>query len=81
MTATVSDLTRELAVSDAHESLATVVDVTAIVLLLVLLVEQEVVRAYGGASAGSRVRALGVGVVPLALAFAVIVVSRTVGWR
>ena len=81
MTSTVNALTRDFVASEVYESLAAAVDGVAVVLLVVLLVEQELIRAYVGAEARWNVRPLAVAVVPLVLAFVVIVVSRALGWR
>ncbi len=81
MTSTVSDVTRSLLGSDAYEALATTLDVIAVLLLIVLLVEQELVRAYFGGAGRSRVKPLGIAITPLVLAFVVIAVARAKGLR
>jgi hypothetical protein len=53
-----------------------VVDVVAVLLLIVLLVVHELVRAGRGPHAEVRMRALKVVIVPLGLVFVAIVVQR-----
>jgi hypothetical protein len=73
MTSTVSDITRDLAGSAGD---ATVVALVAIVLLIAVAAEQEIVRAAGGASAESPRRPFSVVIAPLFLAFLIVVVAR-----
>jgi hypothetical protein len=57
------------------------VDATLIVLLLVLLAEQELVRAYLGDAATARLRPLWIVLAPLLAAFVLIVLVRMLGLR
>lgn len=52
-----------------------------IVLLLVLLAEQELVRAYLGDAATARLRPLWIVLAPLLAAFVLIVLVRMLGLR
>jgi uncharacterized membrane protein len=47
-----------------------------LVALLVLLLERELIRAFGGPGAGAATRILGVAALPLLVAFAVLVALR-----
>jgi hypothetical protein len=60
---------------------STHVDAIVIVLLLALLAEQELVRAYQGGSTARRLRTMWVVMVPLAAAFVLIVSVRVLGLR
>lgn len=80
MTSTVNELTRSfLASMNERESI--VVDLVAITLLLVLLLEWELLRAYFGQKRRLRLDVLAGTVVPLLVAFAVIVTVRATGLR
>jgi hypothetical protein len=57
-----------------------VVEVATILLLIVLLVQHELLRAAGGSRAELRMRTLKVFIVPLALVFAAIIAQRIVGF-
>ena len=57
------------------------VDAIVIVLLLALLAEQELVRAYQGGSGAARLRAMWIVMVPLVAAFVLIVSVRVLGLR
>jgi hypothetical protein len=57
------------------------VDAIVIVLLLVLLAEQELVRAYLGDAATARLRPLWIVLAPLLAAFVLIVLVRMLGLR
>ena len=81
MTSTVTETTRSFLEAANYERLATGVDAIAVVLLIVLLVEQELIRAYLGPAARGRLQAMNVAAVPLLAAFALIVVLRTLGVR
>ncbi|MEO5574732.1 MAG: hypothetical protein ABIR67_08530 [Gaiellaceae bacterium] len=62
-------------------SVSTHVDVIVIILLLTLLAEQELVRAYLGDPAMARMRPMRIVVVPLLAAFVLIVSVRVLGYR
>ena len=73
MTSTVTDVTRDLAASGGD---ATAVALIAIMLLIAVTAEQEIVRAASGPSARSSRRPFGVVIAPLFVAFVVVVVAR-----
>jgi hypothetical protein len=78
MTSTVTDVTRDLILSKSVETLTTSIGVVAVVLLIVLLVQEELVRVLDGPRAGKQVRALGVAIVPLFASFVVTVTTRAI---
>jgi hypothetical protein len=81
MTVTVNDLTQRFLESDSYSWESDWVDVIAVSLLLVLLAERELIRAYGGPLAAARVRSLAVLVIPLLLTFTLVVVLRAFALR
>ena len=56
--------------------MATLVDIIAILLLLVLLIQKELMRAHGGPRARVGVDALNIAIAPLLLSFVVIMILR-----
>ena len=76
MTSAVNAVTEELSASASVH-----VDVAVIVLLLTLLTEQELLRAYDRGSDGTSTRPLAAVVVPLLAAFGLIVVVRVLKIR
>lgn len=81
MTATGTDVVKAFLNAAGHHSLALAVDLIAILLLLILTIEVELIRAYAGPSRRVRLHAFGVAILPLFVAFVFIVVSRAVGTR
>jgi hypothetical protein len=81
MTATANDVITKFLSSETYEVTAERVDAIAVVLLIVLLVEQELLRVYAGGVAGARPRSFDVAVVPLLLAFALVVIVRSFDLR
>jgi hypothetical protein len=76
MTATINDVSQSISGSvSAH------VDAVVIVLVLTLLAEQELVRAYLGDAATARIRPLRAVLVPLLAAVVLIVLVRVLGLR
>jgi hypothetical protein len=80
MTSTVNELTRSL-VATGNERESMFVDLVAIGLLVVLLLEWELLRAYLGQERRLRLEVLAGTVVPLLAAFALIVTVRATGVR
>ncbi len=76
MSSTVSETTRRLLASRDFETLTTTIDVLVLALLIILLLEQVLVRAYRGPDANHSRDLADVIIWPLVLAFAVIVVAR-----
>jgi hypothetical protein len=75
VSSTVTHLTRQLVLTHTYESLSTGVGILAIGLLLVLLVQKEVARGW---VTQRSLRVLDIALVPLAVAFLVIVAVRFV---
>ena len=75
MSSTVTHLTRQLVLTHTYESLSTGVGILAISLLIVLLVQKEVARGW---VTQRSLRVLDIAIVPLAVAFVVIVAVRFV---
>jgi hypothetical protein len=81
MTSTMNDAIRDFLGSGAYDSMSSYADAIAIVLLIVLLVEQELVRAYAPSFVRPGVRPLKVAIGPLLLTFVLVVVVRGLGLR
>lgn len=77
----INELTARLLSSNDYGGLSTRVDVIAIALLAVLLMERELLRAYVGPSIHFRLHPLAIASAPLIVAFALIVVVRSIGVR
>lgn len=76
MTTTVTDATKTFISSNSLAGVATTVGLVAVLLLVALMVEQELLRAYGGSRARMGIEVTKGFIVPLLLAFVVIVVLR-----
>jgi hypothetical protein len=61
-----------------YDVVSTTVGLAALFALILLLVEREAVRAYGGGQAQRWIHGLDVAVLPLLAAFAIIMVLRVV---
>lgn len=82
MTSTVNEVTRRFLESGSYEAISRHVDAAMIFLLVLLLAERELIRAYLGVeSAGPRIRPLWVAVAPLVPVFLFVVVVRSVRAR
>ena len=81
MTSTINDLARSLFSSDNFEALARNLDGIALVLLIVLLIEVELIRAFGGPQVRARIKPLSVAIAPLLLVFVLVVVVRSMDLR
>jgi hypothetical protein len=75
MTTTVTEATKKFILSNSYD-VFTSVGIIAILLLVVLMIEQELLRAYGGPRARTGVQIANGFIIPLAFAFAVIVILR-----
>ena len=80
MTPTVNEATTSAIMSASYESLTRSVGVIAILLLIALLIQHELVRAAGNARTQAWFVTLRIVIVPLLLAFVVIVLARLAGW-
>ena len=76
-----SEMIRGLFALGDQETLAAAIDVMLVALLIVVLVEQEIVRAYRGPRVDTGRDTASVVIWPLFVAFAVIVVARAAGVR
>ncbi len=76
MSSTLTQITFAAMIAHAYDTLATVFGVIIVLLLIVLLVQKEALRAWGGARAERWARALNVAIIPLLFAFAVIILMR-----
>lgn len=79
MTATVTDMTVFTIASSNYDALSTTFGVIAIVLLIALLIQKELMRAIGGKHAKAWRRALDTMIAPLVLVFGMIVIIRLIG--
>jgi hypothetical protein len=77
MTSTVTQTTRHAFESMSYSHLTSTLGLVVVVLLIVLLLEGELIRAFRGGN-GPSLRTLQVAIAPLLLSFVVIVVTRFV---
>jgi hypothetical protein len=78
MTSTVTQVTIATIASSTDETLSTTLGAIVILLLIVLLFQKELARALGGPRSRTRMQVLDIAIIPLLLAFALIVVMRFV---
>lgn len=78
MTATITAVTVATITAYTYDVFSTVFGAIAIGLLLILLVQKEILRAVGGTLSRDWTRTLNVAIVPLLVAFGVIIVLRLV---
>jgi hypothetical protein len=76
-----NDAIRDFLASNAYESLSGRADAVAMGLLIALLVEQELLRAYALRSARPLLLPFNVAVAPLLLTFVLVVIVRALGLR
>jgi len=76
MTSTINRSLVDYLISTDYDAISTTVGLAAVVALLVLLVEREAVRAYGGDRARRWIHGLDVAVLPLLVSFATIILLR-----
>jgi CHASE2 domain-containing sensor protein len=81
MSATITHAAHALLGARDNRSVAPGIDVVAVLLLLVLLAEVEIVGAYLGSRRTGRLLPLAVAIVPLCLVFVLIVLVRSKGIR
>jgi hypothetical protein len=77
----ISDAVRVLIHSKSYRSTALGIDIVATLLLLFLLVEVELIRAWNAAQGRAAARVLGIAIVPLLFSFVLIVVVRALSLR
>ena len=76
MTSTVTEATERAILLSTHEALSTSIGLIVVVLLAVLLIQKEIVRASSGAHSKAWMRALDIAIVPLLMAFALTIGVR-----
>lgn len=76
MSATVTAVTINTITANTYDVLSSSVGLVAIVLLLILLIQQEIGRAFGAQSGQTWVRTLRIATVPLLLAVGVVMALR-----
>lgn len=81
MSAVISDAVRALIHSKSHRSTALGIDAVATLLLLLVLVELELMRAWDVPRGRAATRVLGIAIVPLLFSFVLIVVVRALNLR
>jgi hypothetical protein len=81
MTATANEIITDLLSSETYEVMSERVDGIAVMLLIVLLVEQQLLRVYASAALTPRYRSLDVAVIPLLAAFVLVVIVRSFDLR
>jgi uncharacterized BrkB/YihY/UPF0761 family membrane protein len=79
MTATVTDVIIATIRSSTPDTLASTFGVILIMLLLVLLLQKELVRAYDASRSRKWLQTLNVAILPLLIAFGIIIVMRFLG--
>ncbi len=78
MTSTVTQITQTTILLNADGSLSDSLGLIAIVLLMVLLIEKELVRSVGGPRSQAWMRALNIAIAPLVLACGLIIILRAI---
>ncbi len=76
MTAMVTAATRSFIQGNSYSAISMSVGVVVILLLLICLIEKELMRAMAGARARAGMEAVNIVVVPLLIAFTVIILLR-----
>ena len=78
MTATVTEITVTTIRSNIYNALSTTIGLITILLLIALLLEKELIRAFGSPRSGPWMQALDIAIVPLLLASGLVIVRRFV---
>ena len=78
MTSTVTQITQATILLNPYGPLSDSLGLIAIVLLIVLLIEKELVRSVGGPHLQAWMRALNIAIAPLVLACGLIIVLRVI---
>jgi hypothetical protein len=76
MTSSINDSLIDYLTSTDYDAISTTVGLAAVIALVLLLVEREAVRAYGGDRAPRWIHGLDVAILPLLVSFAMIVLLR-----
>lgn len=78
MTSTITHVTIRVITASSFETITTTFGLVVIVLLFVLLIEKEIIRSFNGRRVQTWLHALDIAIVPLALAFGLIIALRLV---
>jgi hypothetical protein len=78
MTAIVNEITTRIISSGTFDALSTTYGLIVALLLIFLLVQKELLRAHGGRRARLWLQTLNIAIVPLVVAFGLVVVMRIV---
>jgi hypothetical protein len=76
MSATITEVTITTILSNSYDTLSSNFGIIAILLLIVLLTLKEVMRASSGLRSRTWVQILNTAIIPLLMAFALIIVMR-----
>lgn len=76
MTSTVTESTLTIIRSNAYDGISATFGAITIVLLVILLIEKELIRAYGGQRTKEWLYALDLAIMPLLLVFGSIAIIR-----
>ncbi len=78
MTSTVTQITRTTILLNAYGPLSGSLGLIAIVLLIILLIEKELIRSVGGSHSQAWMRALNIAIAPLVVASGLTIILRLV---
>jgi hypothetical protein len=78
MTATVNQVTITMITSNTYDALSTSIGVMAILFLVILLIHKELIRTIDSPQSGSWMQVFNIAIVPLFLAFGLIIISRLI---
>ena len=76
MTATITEVVRGIMVSRTYNALSTNLGAITVLLLIALLIQKEIIRAYGNSRARTWMQVLDIAIAPLLIAFGLIVTIR-----
>ena len=76
MTSSINQAVVNFLTGTDYDSVSTTVGLAAVFALVLLLVEREAVRAYGGERVGRWIHGLDIAVLPLLISFSTIVLLR-----
>ena len=79
MTSTITKTTETFLRSHTYAAASTTVGIIVILLLTALLIEKELLRAYGGLRTNQGVALLNTVIAPLVLTLVVVVIQRVMG--
>ena len=76
MTSSINHSVVDFLVATDYDAISTTVGLAALLVLVLLLIEREAVRAHGGAQFDRWIRGLDIAVIPLLAAFGVVMILR-----